>query len=139
MFWKAGDRPPGLMHIGQGLVCGQKIRDLVNAGLDFTIFLADWHSMINNKYGGDLTKIRATGEYFKHCFTALGLPEGKVHYTWAADLASQWCRRHALTYLRACPLGARTARLALEPIVNLARLLVRHRLARSAPTRARMR
>src|SRR5712692_8593822 len=77
------------MHIGQGLVCGQKIRDLVDAGLDFTIFLADWHSMINNKYGGDLTKIRATGEYFKHCFTALGLPDGKVHYIWAADLASQ--------------------------------------------------
>jgi len=43
----------------------------------------------------------------------------------AADLASQWCRRHALTYLHACPLDARTARLALEPVVNLARLLIR--------------
>lgn len=42
-----------------------------------------------------------------------------------ADLASQWCRRHALTYLRACPLDAGTARLALEPVVNLARLLIR--------------
>jgi tyrosyl-tRNA synthetase len=77
-----------LMHIGQGLVCGEKIRDMVDAGFDFTIFLADWHSMINNKYGGDMTKIRITGEYFKHCFTALGLPETEVQYVWASDLAS---------------------------------------------------
>ncbi len=77
------------MHIGQGLVCGEKIKDLITAGFDFTIFLADWHSMINNKYGGDMAKIRATGEYFKHCFTALGVPEDKVHYLWASELASQ--------------------------------------------------
>src|SRR5881409_3008744 len=77
------------MHIGQGLVCGDKIRDLVNAGFDFTIFLADWHSMINNKYGGDMAKIRTTGDYFKHCFTALGLKEDKVHYIWASELAGQ--------------------------------------------------
>lgn len=76
-----------MMHIGQGLVCGEKIKDMVDAGFDFTIFLADWHSMINNKYGGDMDKIRATGEYFKHCFTALGLPEDKVRYVWASDLA----------------------------------------------------
>jgi tyrosyl-tRNA synthetase len=78
-----------LMHIGQGLVCGDKIRDLVDAGFDFTIFLADWHSMINNKYGGDMAKIRTTGDYFKHCFTALGLTGDKVHYIWASELASQ--------------------------------------------------
>src|SRR5881296_673527 len=77
------------MHIGQGLVCGDKIRDLVNAGFDFTIFLADWHSMINNKYGGDMGKIRTTGDYFKHCFTALGLTGDKVHYIWASELAGQ--------------------------------------------------
>ena len=78
-----------MMHIGQGLVCGDKIRDLVNAGFDFTIFLADWHSMINNKYGGDMAKIRTTGDYFKHCFTALGLKGDKVHYIWASELAGQ--------------------------------------------------
>ncbi len=77
------------MHIGQGLVCGDKIRDLVSAGFDFTIFLADWHSMINNKYGGDMAKIRTTGDYFKHCFTALGLKGDKVHYIWASELAGQ--------------------------------------------------
>jgi tyrosyl-tRNA synthetase len=78
-----------MMHIGQGLVCGLKIREMVEAGFEFVIFLADWHSMVNNKFGGDMDKIRRVGEYFKHCFTALGLPEGTVHYTWASELAER--------------------------------------------------
>jgi len=40
-------------------------------------------------------------------------------------LARQWCHQHARTYLRACPLTARAARHALEPLVNLARLHIR--------------
>jgi len=78
-----------MMHIGQGLVCGDKIRDLINTGFHFIIFLADYHSMINNKYDGDLDKIRATGEYFQHCFTSLGVPKEKVEYVWASDLADK--------------------------------------------------
>src|SRR6059036_516050 len=78
-----------MMHVGQGLVCGDKIQDLIRAGFEFTIFLADYHSMINNKYGGDLQKIRTTGEYFQHCFTALGVPREKVEYVWASDLADR--------------------------------------------------
>ncbi|MGW4034521.1 hypothetical protein ACWEFL_35375 [Streptomyces sp. NPDC004838] len=41
------------------------------------------------------------------------------------DLARQWCHRQAHVYLRARPLGAQAARLALEPLVNLARLHIR--------------
>lgn len=41
------------------------------------------------------------------------------------DLARQWCHQQANTYLRARPLGAQVARLALEPIINLARLYIR--------------
>jgi hypothetical protein len=41
------------------------------------------------------------------------------------DQARQWCRQHVEAYLRACPLDARTGRLALEPLVNLARLHIR--------------
>lgn len=77
------------MHIGMGLVCGRKIREMVVAGFDFTIFLADWHSMINNKFEGDLEKIRTAGEYFKHCFTALGLSAEGVRYMWASELAGR--------------------------------------------------
>ena len=77
------------MHIGTGLVCGSKIKDMVQAGFNFTIFLADWHSMINNKFGADMEKIETAGEYFKHCFTAMGLTEDKVEYVWASELASK--------------------------------------------------
>jgi len=84
-YW--GFECSGLMHIGIGLVTGTKIRDMVEAGFDFIIFLADWHSWINNKLGGDMDSIRKCGEYFRDCFTALGIPHEKVRYIWASELA----------------------------------------------------
>jgi len=83
-YW--GFECSGLMHIGMGLVCGSKIKDMVKAGFEFIIYLADWHSWINNKLGGDMEKIRICGEYFKECFTALGVDPSKVKYVWASDL-----------------------------------------------------
>ncbi|MCD6593556.1 tyrosine--tRNA ligase, partial [Candidatus Bathyarchaeota archaeon] len=65
-YW--GFECSGLMHVGIGLIPGAKIKDMIEAGFDFTIFLADWHSWINNKLGGVMDNIRACGEYFKHCF-----------------------------------------------------------------------
>lgn len=41
------------------------------------------------------------------------------------DLARTLCRRHAEVFLGAHPLSAQEARYALEPLVNLARLLIR--------------
>jgi tyrosyl-tRNA synthetase len=81
-----GFEPSGMMHAGTGLIVGKKMKDYANAGFHFIIFLADWHGWINNKMGGDMDNIRAAGEYFKDCFTALGLPEGKVEYLWTSDL-----------------------------------------------------
>ncbi len=83
-YW--GFECSGLMHIGMGLVVGSKIRDMVNADFDFTIFLADWHSLINNKLGGNMDNIHTCGEYFIDCFTAIGIPKEKVHYVWASEL-----------------------------------------------------
>ena len=82
-YW--GFESSGLMHLGLGLVCGSKIKEMVQAGFHFIIFLADWHSWINNKLGGKIENIRLCGEYFKECFTALGIKN--VEYIWAADLA----------------------------------------------------
>ena len=79
----------GMMHIGQGLICASKMQDLIRAGFHFIVFLADWHSMINNKFGGDLEKIRTVGRYYKHCFTALGVPESTTEYIWASELAEK--------------------------------------------------
>lgn len=82
-YW--GFESSGLMHIGLGLVCGAKIKDMIEAGFQFTIFLADWHSWINNKLGGKMENIRLCGEYFKECFTALGIRNAE--YIWASEIA----------------------------------------------------
>ncbi|MBU8857699.1 MULTISPECIES: hypothetical protein [unclassified Micromonospora] len=42
-----------------------------------------------------------------------------------AKLAELWCHRHANLYLDRAPLNGYTARFALEPVVNLARLHIR--------------
>jgi tyrosyl-tRNA synthetase len=86
-YW--GFECSGLLHIGIGLVCSAKIKDMVNAGFKFTIFLADWHSWINNKLGGDMENIRTCGEYLKQIFTALGLTPGKVEFRWASDITDK--------------------------------------------------
>jgi len=85
-YW--GFEPSGGMHIGTGLVCGGKIKDMIDAGCDFTILLADWHAWINNKLGGNLENIRVCGEYFKRCFTGLGVPPDRVTYRRTSELAS---------------------------------------------------
>jgi len=86
-YW--GFEPSGLMHIGMGLVCGRKILHMVEAGFDFTVFLADWHAWINNKLGGKMENIRMCGEYFRQCFAAIGIHPSKATYAWASDLASK--------------------------------------------------
>jgi hypothetical protein len=42
-----------------------------------------------------------------------------------ADLARHWCHAHTEAYLQYCPLDAKSARYALEPLVNIARLHIR--------------
>jgi len=84
---RAPSRSPRIMHIGMGLVCASKIKDMVKAGFEYIVFLADWHSWINNKLGGDMEKIRICGEYIKQCFTALGVKPESVEYIWASDIA----------------------------------------------------
>jgi len=78
----------GKLHIGNGLLCAMKMHDLVKAGVNLTIFLADWHSWVNNKLDGDLEKIRIAGEYFKDGYKALGLTEDKVTFRWSSELVS---------------------------------------------------
>ena len=85
-YW--GFEPSGGMHIGTGLVCGGKIKDMVDAGCQFTVFLADWHAWINNKLGGDLENIRLCAEYFKRCFTGLGISPDKATYRLGSELES---------------------------------------------------
>lgn len=77
----------GMVHLGTGLCTALKLNDFIKAGIKPTIFLADYHSYINQKLGGDLEKIREIAKgYFKHSFISLGLDESKVDYVLASDL-----------------------------------------------------
>lgn len=56
----------GKIHLGTGLFSMMKVKDFIDAGVDCKIFLADWHSWINDKLGGnpEIIKKIAVG-YFK--------------------------------------------------------------------------
>lgn len=77
----------GKIHLGTGLMTALKVRDFLEAGIRPTVFLADYHSWINNKLGGDLELIKkiAVG-YFKAGFVSLGLEEPKVKYALASEI-----------------------------------------------------
>jgi len=81
----------GKVHLGTGIVCMSKIKDFLDAGVKCSVFLADWHSWINDKLGGDLEQIQkiATG-YFKEglkaCLGAVGADAEKVKFTLGTEL-----------------------------------------------------
>jgi tyrosyl-tRNA synthetase len=59
----------------------------MKAGVEPTIFLADYHAWINGKLGGDLEKIQQVAQgYFKSAFISLGLEEGKVKYVLGSQI-----------------------------------------------------
>jgi tyrosyl-tRNA synthetase len=60
----------GLLHLGY-LLIAFKINDFMKAGISCKVFLADWHSYINNKMGGDLEKIERVSRYFEKAFEFL--------------------------------------------------------------------
>jgi tyrosyl-tRNA synthetase len=87
-YW--GFELSGFLHLGTGLICGNKIKDFVEAGFDFTILLADTHSFINKKLGGKWENISAAAEYFRHSFIALGIDPSKVRYVRASEMMNRF-------------------------------------------------
>jgi len=81
----------GKVHLGTGLICMGKIKDFMNAGVECSIFLADYHSYINEKLSGDMEKIKevAVG-YFKEGLKAsllcVGADPDKVNFTLGTEL-----------------------------------------------------
>ena len=89
-----GFEPSGLLTVGH-LVCARKMRDLMEAGCELTVFLADWHAWINDKLGGSLERIQAAGRYMEAAYGALGVDPGQARYRWAHELTGSsdyWSR-----------------------------------------------
>lgn len=84
----------GKIHLGTGLVCMQKVKDFADAGVKVNIFLADYHTWINDKLGGNLEKIKevAVG-YFKEGLTAayecVGGNQKDLNFILASDFYRQ--------------------------------------------------
>jgi len=83
----------GLVHLGTGLISMGKIADFLKAGVKCKILLADFHSYLNNKLGGDWENIRwATENYFKQGLIAslkcFGVNESQVEFITGKELYS---------------------------------------------------
>lgn len=81
----------GLVHLGTGLMSMGKVADFLKAGVECKIFLADFHSYLNNKLGSDWVNIRwATENYFKEALVAslkcFGVDENQVEFITGKDL-----------------------------------------------------
>jgi tyrosyl-tRNA synthetase len=58
----------GFLHLGSLISTGFKINDFIKAGIKCTVFLADWHTMINDKLGGDWDTISKVSKYYADAF-----------------------------------------------------------------------
>jgi len=86
-----GYEPSGFVHMGQ-IITASKLRDLQEAGVEVTVFLADWHALINDKLGGRIENIRTCGEYLRECLLAMGVRD-TAKFVWASELidhSSYW-------------------------------------------------
>lgn len=82
-----GFEPSGLFHIGW-LIWANKVKDLVDAGVDFYLLAATWHAWINDKLGGDMNLIRLAARHVVHVLEALGIDMSRVKVVDAEDMVS---------------------------------------------------
>jgi len=68
-----GFEPSGRMHIAQGILRAINVNKFVDAGCIFVFWVADWFAMLNDKFNGDLNKIRTVGRYFIEVWKAVGM------------------------------------------------------------------
>ena len=100
-----GVEPSGKPHIGTVLVTGLRIKKLIESGVHMKILLADWHAMVNDKFGGNLEEIRASGEVLKKAYE-IKLKGLSPEFIWATDLI------HKETYLESMLRSAKNTTLS---------------------------
>lgn len=84
-----GFEPSGNMHIAQAILRTINVNKMIKAGVKFKMLVADWFAWMNDKLGGDLNKIRVTGEYFIEVWKACGMNVKDVEFIWSKDLVRQ--------------------------------------------------
>ena len=90
-----GFEPSGKIHIAQGILRSINVNKMTKAGCKFRLWVADWHAWANSKFGGDMEKIQAAGEYMVEVWKAAGMDLGKVEFIWASEFMGKkeyWSR-----------------------------------------------
>ncbi|MGA3183789.1 MAG: tyrosine--tRNA ligase [Candidatus Dormibacteria bacterium] len=94
----------GRVHLGGGLVAMAKVRDFQEAGVDCTVLLADWHTWINDKLGGDRDRIRRLafsyyGEAMKASLLCVGGDPANLRLILASDVYADPARDYWATVI----------------------------------------
>ncbi|MBI4162652.1 MAG: tyrosine--tRNA ligase [Candidatus Aenigmarchaeota archaeon] len=84
-----GFEPSGQMHIAQGIMRSINTNKLLEAGVHFKFWVADWFGWMNNKMGGDLEKIKKVGEYQIEVWKACGMRTKEIEFLWASDAMAE--------------------------------------------------
>ncbi len=89
----------GYVHLGQGIMSALVMKDLTDLGVKCTVWLADWHTWINEKLDGTKETAQAVGrgyftEAIKACLMAVGGNPDKVEFR----LASDWYAKNFVDY-----------------------------------------
>lgn len=84
----------GMLHIGSGLMTAINIKNFLQAGIQTNIFLADWHTWINEKLDGEMETIQEiANNYFKEAIIAsmkcVGLKGDESKFIMGTELYSQ--------------------------------------------------
>ena len=84
-----GFEPSGLAHLPFGVLRPILVEDMQKAGIRMKLWIADWFAWVNNKMGGDLSKIQEVGRYFVEVWKAAGVDMSKVEVLWTSDAAKE--------------------------------------------------
>ncbi len=84
-----GFEPSGTLHIAQGLLRTINVNKMIKAECKFVMLAADWHAWANNKLGGDLDKIRKTGDYMIEVWKACGMDLDNVKFVRSYDIVNR--------------------------------------------------
>ncbi|KKT92580.1 MAG: tyrosine--tRNA ligase [Candidatus Andersenbacteria bacterium RIFCSPHIGHO2_12_FULL_46_9] len=89
----------GYVHIGQGIMSALVMKDLTDLGVKCTVWLADWHTWINNKLDGTKATAAEIGRgYFTEAIKAAYLSVGGDPADLEFRLASDWYQQNTMQY-----------------------------------------
>lgn len=80
----------GFLHLGSLISTGFKINDFIKAGVQCNVFLADWHTLINDKLGGNWETISKVSKYYEDAFKIVCPGVGIIHGTELYDSIKEY-------------------------------------------------